>query len=832
MILQDLRYAGRVLRKSPVFTTVAVLSLALGIGANTAIFSVLDAVLLKSLPVRQPRELRIFTWVRKGDTRFLKSHSGYSMDDDRGRSVDGSFSYPQYRAFRNTLPQFSGVVAYAQNQFTLTAAGSSDLAFGHYVSGNYFTGLGAQALRGRTILPDDDTPGRPRVAVLSYEYWVRRFGSDASAIGRVVEVNRLPVTVVGVMPRAFQGLQPGRAIDVFVPFALAYDTAPPYYSMTAPDYWWVQVFGRLKPGVAEAAAEGAVQQVFARHVEAFAGAGVQAPAIVLEPGGRGVATLRGSLSKAIYILTAVAGIVLLIACANLANLLLARYAARSREVAIRVSIGASRGRLIRQMLAESFLLAGMGAMTGLALAQPLFRAMLDLFSGTSTLGLDARLDLRTLGFAFGTAIATGLLFGTLPAWRTARVSPGPALKESASIAGGRAGHMLIGRGLVSFQIALSVLLIMGTGLFLRTLRNLGAVDLGFQASNLITFRTDPAKSGYEAAQVREVYRKLEARLSAIPGVEAVGISQLPLIGGVVTNGGVRFPGSDTAHPTWFINCSDSFLKTMRIPVVLGRDLNAADFDRPFRSAVVNETFVRKYMAGENPVGRIYYPPQWDSKAPRAEPFTIVGVAKDAHYRGIRDEVPPTAYAPFPTGPPGDTGMVFAIRTGLPAGSMAKEIRAAVGDVDPHLPVAEMRTEAEQIEKSIGSERLFAALVTAFGTIALVLAAIGLYGIMAFSVSRRTAEIGIRLALGARRGSVQWLVMRQSLAMAALGLAAGVPFALQLTELAKKLLYGVKPNDPLSIVGAIVVIVLVAALASWIPARRASRLDPMKSLRDG
>ena len=835
--LQDLRYAARILRKAPGFTFIAVLSLALGIGANTAIFSVLDAVLLKSIPVSHPEQLRIVTWLRHGELAAMKSHSGYSLKDDRGRSVDGSFSYPAYDLFRTGLSQSADFVAYAQNQFSVTAAGTTDLSFGNYVSGNYFTGLGATPVFGRPILPEDDTPARPPVAVLAYRYWQRRFGSDPAVLNRVIQVNRESVTVIGVMGPSFQGLQPGRAIDLFVPMSMVPSTAPPYYTLAAPEVWWVQIFARLKPGVSEQGATAALQPVFARHLESYAGttpASSQVPSIVLEPGNRGVALLRGSIGPAIYILAAAAAIVLLIACANLANLLLARYSARRREIAIRVSLGAGRGRLVQQMLAESFLLAGMGAAAGLLLAQPLFGVMLDLFAGSSVLGLDARLDIRALGFTLAIAILTGLLFGTLPAWRATQTNAAPGLasglKATASIAGGRGSRLLLGRGLVSFQIALSLLLVAGTGLFLRTLLNLAAVDLGFEASNLLTFQTDPGRSGYQPAQAATVYRRLEARLTAIPGVEAVGISQLPLIGGVVTNGPVRLPGRAQRNQTWFLFDSDSFLSTMRIPILRGRDLSHADFDRPLRSAVVNETFVHKYLAGSDPVGQLFYPPAWSAGEQLNQAVTIVGVAKDAHYRGVRDEVPPTAYLPYPLRPAGDTRMVFAVRTHAVPQSFASAIRRAVADVDPHLPVAELRTEREQIDQSLGTERLFAALVTAFGLIAVALAAIGLYGVMAFSVSRRTSEIGIRLALGARRGNVQWLVLRQSLLMAALGILAGVPSALAMTSIAARLLYGVKPNNPANIAAAVVVMAVVAILAAWIPARRASRVDPMAALR--
>jgi predicted permease len=394
----------------------------------------------------------------------------------------------------------------------------------------------------------------------------------------------------------------------------------------------------------------------------------------------------------------------------------------------------------------------------------------------------------------------------------------------------RGSRMLMARGLVSFQVGLSVLLLIGAGLFLRTLLNLAAVDLGFQPGQLITFQTDPEKSGYEGEQAGPVYRKLEASLASVPGVEAVGISQLPLIGGVVTNGGVRFPGSTVAHQTWFLYCSDSFLSAMKIPMLLGRDLNTEDFDRGARHAVVNETFVRKYLAGNRVIGTVYYPPKAGVDGPDPGPITIVGVARDAHYRSVRDAVPPTAYLPFPLRPPGDSRMVFAVRTHVSPALMGPAIRAAVARVDPHLPVAEMRTERQQIERSIGIERLFALLVTAFGGIAVLLAAIGLYGIMTYTVSRRTGEIGVRLALGARRGDVQWLVLRQSLAIAGLGIAVGVPVALAITSVTSKLLYGVKPNDPLSVAGAVGVMAIVAGLAAWVPAWRVARVDPMVALR--
>jgi predicted permease len=634
-----------------------------------------------------------------------------------------------------------------------------------------------------------------------------------------------PVTVVGIMPPAFQGLLPGRAVDLFVPMSMVPETAPPYYRLRDPQDWWVEIFGRLRPGASEDAAAAAVQAALAHQIERYTGTRLTAESrteIVLEPGGRGVGVLRGNTRRAISILAAVSGLVLLIACLNLANLLLARYAARQREIATRISIGASRGRLMRQMLVESLVLAAVSGAAGLAVAKPLSTLLLHFLSGTTTLGIDARLDARALAFTFGVAMLTGVLIGMLPAWRATQVQALQGLKET--MAAGRGPRLRVRRYLVSIQIALSLLLLIGTGLFVRTLTSLAAVPLGFQTENILTFQTDPGRSGYKPGDSAALYRRLETRILAIPGVESAGISQLPLIGGVTTNGSVRLPGDEKGKPTWFLTCSDSFLGTMGIPIVLGRDLSRADFDRPARNAVVNQTFVAKYLAGRNPVGQVFYPPA------EKEPFTVVGVAKDAHYRGVRDAVPPTAYLPYPFRFAGDSRMVFAVRTRSAPGSYGSAVREAVASVDSNLPVAEMRTERDQVDRSLGAERLFASLMSAFGAMAMILAAIGLYGVMAFAVTRRTPEIGIRIALGAQRGAVQWMVLRQSLTMALWGIVVGVPGALALARLVRTLLYGVEPGDPASVAWAVVVIAAVAGLAAWIPARRAASVDPMKALR--
>jgi predicted permease len=482
------------------------------------------------------------------------------------------------------------------------------------------------------------------------------------------------------------------------------------------------------------------------------------------------------------------------------------------------------------MLTESFLLGTVGAAAGLLIARPLLRLFVDFFSGTSVLAIDARIDGRTLAFAAATSISTVLLFGAMPAWGAARRSVGSVLKETAANLSGRTSRFLTGRYLVSIQIALSLPLLVGAGLFLRTIESLASVDLGFHTENVLTFQTDPGRSGYKPSQESEIYRRIESNLALLPGVETVAMSHLPLIGGMGTVYPIRLPGDDQNKRASLLFCSDSFLSTMRIPIVLGRDLTKEDFDQPARNVVVNEAFVKMYLASVDPVGQIFYPPPAPQNSQSSAPYTIVGVAKDAHYRAVREMVPPVVYIPYAWRSASDMRMVFMLRTRVAPLSLVSAVRSAVANVDKNLPVAEIRSEQEQVDRSLGTERLFATLVTTFGVIAILLAAIGLYGVMAIAVNRRTPEIGIRMALGAQPGSVQWLILRQSLSVTLFGIVAGVAFVFLLSSLIAKLLFGVKPYDPISIAGAVMVMIAVAACAAWLPAARASRVDAMVALR--
>ena len=829
----DLRYALRILRKSPVFTAVAVLSLALGIGANTAVFSLLDAVLLKQLPVRDPEQLRILTWVHN-DKVPLHSHSGYGMRDLKtGEFISGSFSYPAYQAFYRNLPQFSDLVAYAPYQLTVTAGGTSDYADGQFVSGNYFRGLGVQTLIGRPLRPQDDTPGGPAV-VLTYRYWEKRFGADPEVIGRQIVVNQQPFTVAGVLPPAFQGLFPGQGVDLFVPIETVKALGVPWYSLTKADSWWVQVFGRLKPGVSDAQAEAAVRATLGGSIRDYAGKVSDAaiPQVRLASGARGVGLVRARWSSRLYILSVACGIILLIACVNLANLLLARATGRQHEIAVRLSLGASRARLLRQLFTESLLLASVGGVLGVLLAKPLAAVVLHYWAGNGSGTLDARIDARSLAFTFSLALLTAVLFGLAPAWRTTRIDLSPAMKGGGRGAAGSIARARMGRLLVSAQVALSVLLLVGAGLFVRTLVNLSKVDLGFRPERLLTFQTDPSRNGYHGQKLADLYTRLRQRIAAIPGVVSVGMSHVGLIEGSETDDGVYVPGrrvrpSDESN---LLVCSDSFLETMRIPVVMGRDLSSSDGPGGPLVAVVNETFAKQYFSGKNPVGETFFLGDPKDTASLAGPIRIVGVAKDAHYTGVRETVPPISYLPYTQRTENLRQMTFAIRTVLPPLSIAGAVRRAVAGIDSTIPVADVRTEEEQIDDSLGTERLFAGLVSSFGALAALLAAIGLYGVLAYSVARRTAEIGIRIALGATRGNVQWLVLRESLLTVSLGLLLGAPAAFALTRLVKSMLYGVTPADAVSFAGAVLLMIVVTAIAAWVPARRAARVDPMVALR--
>jgi len=822
---RDLRYAGRMLRRSPGFTLVAILSLAIGIGGNTAIFSVVDAILLRSLPVRDPEQLRV---VLSNSRPPVGSFDGYGTD--KGWS---SFPYPVYEQFVRDVPAFSDVMGFEGTEVTVIAGAQSHYAGAELVTGNFFSGLGVAALGGRMLTPEDDRAGAAPVVVISYRYWERHLGLEPEAVGRTIFMNGKPMTIVGILPRAFVGVSPGDAPDLYLPMTLVGAAGDKWYRLDNNDGAWVQIVGRLRPGASDQealAGLGAVMQRASVTAEERRKDG-EPWRPVLQDGSRGIQLLRDHAEPGLVVLSSVVALVLLIACANLANLLLSRAVARRREIAVRLSIGAGRSRLMRQLLTESLLLAGLGAGLGLVLAAPLAKFVVSVAARGDT--IDAPIDWRALLFTGAAALITALFFGLLPAIRATRVDLTPALKEGSGGALGSDSRLRVSRMLIAGQVALSTLLLAGAGLFVRTLVNITRIDPGFQAQRLLLFEVDGTRSGYEGEKLLGLYEGIREKVAAIPSVHAVTLSHNALISGNDSNDGVSIPGYHAANGQQpmanVLRVGSHFLTSMGISLVQGRDLDDRDVWKAPRVAVANETFVSNYFAGQGAVGRVFQ--FGDGKHPEMEPvFEIVGVCKDAKYSDLKDKTPPTVYLPYLQEPNHVRSMTFEVRTAMPPLAIAGAVQRVVAAIDRNVPVAEMRTQEEQIRATLGTERMFAGVVSLFGAIAALLAAIGLYGVMAYAVTRRTNEIGIRLALGAGRGDVQWMVLRESLWMVAAGLVVGIPAALALTRYVQASLYGIKPNDPMSFMAAGVLMIAVAATAAWIPARRAARVDPMRALR--
>lgn len=835
-LVQDCRHGLRTLGRSPAFTTVAILSLALGIGANTAAFSLIDAVLLKPLPVREPEQLRILNFVKTDDSP-VHSYSGYNSQDSAGRQISGSYSYGAFRAIQAQVHEFDSIIGFADMADTIVRADDfSDIAATQFVSGNYFDGLGVKAAWGRTFTVADDDPSAPPVAVVTDQFWHRRFNRSPDVIGQTVHMNQVPVTIVGVLPPAFQGLRVGRAQAVFLPLSLVKQMKIGWIDTGDPFTWFVQAFGRLRPGVSEAAATASLRAVWERQIATYA-PGKPVPEVILNPGAHGVSEFFRQFNlPAIWILSSAAILVLAICCVNLANLLLGRSAARSREIAVRLSMGASRWRIMRYLLTESGLLSLTGGGLGVLVAGPLLTLFLRYLGGPNGLSLDARLDWRALLFTLAICTGATLVFGTLPAWKTTRVDLTTALKEGHG--GGRlTARNSFSRALVVVQVALSVVMLTGAAMLTRTFTNLAGSDLGFQADHLLLFQTDAQRAGYEGANIAAVYNRIRDNLEGLPGVTSVGMSHAGLLQGSSSNGTIYVPAApDKAGQrkgTYYLYCSDSFLQTARIPLVAGRMLDAGDSAAGEQVAVVNEEFVRRNLGGVSPLGQIFYDDDFlIPGSPKGPPIRIVGVVRNATYANIREQIHPTAYLPYVyRDPKYGLTLTFLIRTSVESLSLAGPVRAAVTAIDPDLPVTGMRTQEEQLALSLGREQLLAWLSSGFGILAAALAAIGLYGVMAYTVSRRTQEFGIRLALGATNAHVQWITLRASVWMIGIGLAIGSAAALLLTKYLTSILYGVSPKDTTSFVAAAALMIAAGVLAAWIPARRAAQVDPMTALRE-
>jgi predicted permease len=828
-LIQDVRYGLRMLGKNPGFTAVAVLTLALGIGANTAVFSAMNAVMLKTLPVKNPEQLVILKWVAPSvESLPYKGYSGWTgCPYTEGRPNGCSFSYPMFEQLRSLPKVFSGFFGFVgPMRLTVAANGQAGLAWGELVTGQFFSTLGVQPILGRALIPQDYTPDASPVVVISYGYWERRFGKDPSVIGKGITVNAHPFTIVGVAPPEFFGLQMGWPRDFWMPLARQSELPLGYDTFTDPQTWWINTAARLEPGVTREQAQAAADVTFHQGLSAATKKNPRdLPWIELAPLARGLYALRREFSKPLFILMTLVGLVLLIACANVAGLMLARGASRQREVAVRLAIGAGRARLVRQFLTESILLAVMGGGAGLLFALwgvGLLRNFIA-FGWDKSLTADIRPDLTVLGFTVLVSVLTGLIFGLAPALRGTRVDVTPSLKGEMLGGRGRKGRLRLGfaKALVALQVALSVLLLVGAGLFVRTLRNLENENLGFNKRSLLLFSLEPESSGYD--KPRSLYQELQRRIGGFPGVLSVSYSDQALISKSYFSDDVTL-ADDKVEDVRVLCVGPQFFETLQVPVLLGRGISPQDTEKSPRVALINEALARHLAHHPNPLGLRFRTGQ-DTKGPEIE---IVGIVASTKYDQVREDPPPTLYVPYPQSD--RASVTFEVRTSGDPKAVIGDIRRLVGDLAKDVPLFDVKTQEEQIAQTLLLERMVARLSGLFSLLALVLACVGLYGLMSFAVARRTAEIGLRMALGAERSDVLWVILRESLVLVVIGIALGVPATWGATRFISSMLYGLTPHDPATMIGAAFLILAIAGLAAYLPARRATKVDPMVALR--
>jgi predicted permease len=844
-LLQDVRYGLRMLVKNPGFSAAVVITLALGIGANTAIFSLANALLFKNLPVRNPSQLVILTWAARKRPESLRFTGSSNPADPRtGRDLLNVFPYSIFKRIRTHTQTLTDVFAFAPlTRVNITDRGSGHSGIAVTVSGNYFSALGVQAAAGRLLVESDDQANVPCTAAISYRFWQSAFGGDPSVPGRAMTLNATPCTIVGVTPKDFQGLEYFGFIsapDVTVPMMQGeqigrWEFGGQLPLLTADNRWGLQIMARLKPGVSEERAQLETNSIFqAMLTPEWTSLAKEAglPGIVFLSGSKGPNFMAQFFAKPVTILMVVVTLLLMIACANVASLFLARGAARSKEFTVRLALGSGRGRLIRQLVTESLLLVSLGGVAGFLLAWWGGHYLLAFVPNSSfmNLGLNVSPDMRVFGFAAGLALFSGIVFGLGPAAQTTRIELSAALKESTLSSRNALGKSRLWsrRLLVTFQLAISLLLVVVAGLMVRTLQNLQSADLGFDPRNVLVFGLTPSANGYTEEKLAPFYNRLLDRLNGIPGVVSASASSDILISAVAMTGrndieveGAPLSSKRMSTSTNYV--APGFFETMGIPLLAGRGPQSGDTTSRPKVATINETFARKYFPGTSPVGRRF---RWKGKKDWIE---VVGIVGDIKFYSVRAEPPPITYLPFLQSP-WMIDMTFEVRTATSTAPVAKEIYSAVRALDPELPVVEMRTQEQQIDSSLNTERLFAKLAGLFGALGLTLACVGLYGIMAYNVTLRTGEIGIRMALGAERSGILWLVLKQSFSLVLVGLAAGCVLALGTTRLIASILYGVAPTNPVTLGMGMLLLFLVAMLAAWIPARRATKVDPMVALR--
>jgi macrolide transport system ATP-binding/permease protein len=855
---QDLRYALRTMVNNKTFTALATLSLAMGIGANTAIYSFTDSILLRSLPVQNPEALVMLNTrsqpfptlgqkeaKKESVMHFMMQTGGSSYNDPKTGFNGGVFPFPAFELLQRNDSIFSSLFAhYPWGNMNLIFKGQAGLAAAEYVSGDFFRGLGVPPATGRLIFSDDDKAGAPLVAVVSYGFSQRRLGGAVNAVGESILINKLPFTVVGVTPPEFFGVDPAMVPDFYIPMhanLLLDDNqlAPIGKRYLDQNAYWIEIMGRLRSGVSLTQAQSALASSFHQWVLSTAtndGERADLPALVVKEGAAGLDSLRRSYSKPLYVLMTLVGLILAIACANIANLLLARATARRREMAVRLSMGAGRLRVVRQLLTESILLASLGGALGVLFAVWGIRFLTVLLvNGRDNFTLRAGLNWHVLAATVALSLLTGVLFGLAPAIQSTRVDVMPALKEARGSEGKtrvRCSFLRVSLSqvLVVSQIAISLLMLVAAGLFVRTLSNLQAIELGFNRENMLLFNLNVRQAGYGDPEIASFYADLQKRFAAIPGVRNAGISNTSPVGGGRMGLPIRVPGLDQFPlSTAAMTVGPSFFATMQIPILLGRDIEERDQPGSASIAVVNEMFAKSAFGDENPLGRhitlggVFGVPKSDME--------IVGVCKNARYGSMKDDFLPIVYFPYNQGSfPPVNQMTYELRTAGDPLAVANTVREIVHQADSRVPVYGLKTEDTQIDQTINQEITFAKLCSAFALLALIIACVGLYGTMAYTVARRTNEIGIRMALGAQRGRIVGMVLREVVTLAVAGLAIGLPAAYAGSRLIDSFLFGMRPNDPLAMWLAVVTLLAAAITAGYAPARRASRIDPMVALR--